>query len=86
MSVKSYFNKVRETWTAWRHSRRTNSILLYLTCLVISFFFWLFLTLNSETQKDLSLPFNLTSIPDSTTIISGLPDVVKVEARRLAAR
>lgn len=81
MSVKSYFNKARETWTAWRHSRRTNSILLYLTCLVISFFFWLFLTLNSETQKDLSLPFNLTSIPDSTTIISGLPDVVKVNVR-----
>lgn len=81
MSVKSYFNKARETWAAWRHSRRTNSILLYLTCLVISFFFWLFLTLNSETQKDLSLPFNLTSIPDSTTIISGLPDVVKVNVR-----
>ncbi len=81
MSVKSYLKNVRGIWMTWRHSRRTNSILLYLTCLIISFFFWLFLTLNSETQKDFTLPFNLASIPDSTTIISGLPDVVKVNVR-----
>ncbi len=69
------------TWAAWRHSRRTNSILLYLTCLIISFLFWLFLTLNSETQKDLTLPFSLSSIPDSTTIISDLPQSIKVSVR-----
>ena len=81
MSLKAFIGRMRATWTAWRHSRRTNSIILYFTCLVISFLFWLFLTLNNETQKDLSLPLKLTAVPDSTTIISGLPDVVKVSVR-----
>ncbi len=81
MPLKPYIDRIRATWAAWRHSRRTNSIVLYLTCLVISFLFWLFLTLNNETQKDLSLPLRLAAVPDSTTIISGLPDVVKVSVR-----
>ena len=29
----------------------------------------------------MSLPLKLTAVPDSTTIISGLPDVVKVSVR-----
>ncbi len=81
MSLKALIGRIRTTWAAWRHSRRTNSIILYITCLVISFLFWLFLTLNNETQKDLSLPLKLEAVPDSTTIISGLPDVVKVSVR-----
>ncbi len=81
MLLKSYIDKAKRTWAAWRHSSRTNSILLYLTCLVISFLFWLFLTLSNETQKDLTMPLKLTSVPDSTTIISGLPDEVKVSVR-----
>ncbi len=81
MTIKSHLEKIRRTWAAWRHSKRTNTILLYVICLIISSLFWLFLTLNSETQKDLTLPFNLTAVPDSTTIISGLPQSIKVSVR-----
>ncbi len=81
MALKSFIENSRKRWIAWRHSKRAGSLLLYLTCLVISFLFWLFLTLNNETQKDLTLPLQLTSVPDSTTIISGLPQSVKVSVR-----
>ena len=80
-SEESLFQKIKRMWKTSRESKKTNSILLYLTCLLISFFFWLFLSLNSETQKDLSIPFNLSSLPDSTTIISGLPKSIDVSVR-----
>lgn len=80
-SEESLFQKIKRMWKTSRESKKTNSILLYLTCMLISFFFWLFLSLNSETQKDLSIPFNLSSLPDSTTIISGLPKSIDVSVR-----
>ncbi|MCM1517442.1 MAG: hypothetical protein NC117_02210 [Pseudoflavonifractor sp.] len=63
------------------HSSRGRDMLLFLVFLVISFVFWLLLTLNNEVQEDIEIPVELTSVPDSVTLISSMPDVINVSVR-----
>lgn len=59
----------------------TKSILLYLVFVVISFLFWLFLTLNNTVQKDIAVHVEITSLPDSTTIVTDLPEYINVSVK-----
>lgn len=49
--------------------------------LLISYIFWLMLTLNIETQEDVEIPIELKDVPDSVTIISEIPTSLKVSIR-----
>lgn len=56
----------------------TKTVLLYLCFLVISFIFWLVLTLSNSFQRDYDIPVRITSIPDSTTLITDPPKSIRV--------
>lgn len=62
-------------------SSRGKEVLLFLVFLMISYIFWLLLTLNNEMQEDIDLPVEITEIPDSVTIISDTPQSIKVSVR-----
>lgn len=56
-----------------KNSQRSKDLLLYLIFLLISFIFWLLLTLNNSVQKDFIIDINVKSVPDSTTLINVVP-------------
>lgn len=62
-------------------SARGKEVLLFLLFLLISYVFWLLLTLNNEMQEDLDVPVVVTDVPDSVTLISDIPPVIKVSVR-----
>ncbi len=71
------FSKIHSAAT----SARGKEILLFLLFLMISYVFWLLLTLNNEMQEDIDVPVEIAGIPDSVTVISNVPDVIKVSVR-----
>ena len=52
--------------------------MLYVWFLFISFVFWLTLTLNNSFQQDLLIPLKLKSVSDSTTMISDVPQAIRI--------
>lgn len=75
--IKVLFNRLHQLVT----SARGKEVLLFLLFLLISYIFWLLLTLNNEMQEDLDVPVAITDVPDSVTLISELPPAVKVSVR-----
>lgn len=74
-------SKIKETSSKALHSQRGRNVLLYLMFVCISFVFWVFLSLDSEVQKDYEVPVELTEIPDSVTIISKIPSSFSVSVQ-----
>lgn len=64
-----------------RNSQRSKDLLLYLIFLLISFIFWLLLTLNNSIQKDFIIGVNVKSIPDSTTLINPIPSQIRASIK-----
>ena len=62
-------------------SARGKEVLLFLLFLMISYVFWLLLTLNNEMQEDIEVPVEIAGIPDSVTVITNPPAVLKVSVR-----
>lgn len=63
------------------HSSRGKDVLVFLLFLLVSYVFWLLLTLNNEVQEDIDIPFELVEIPDSVTLISDVPTSLSVSVR-----
>ena len=59
----------------------TRTALNYLVFVFISFIFWVFISLNNSMQYDMEIPIKINSIPDSTTIISDIPERVNVSVK-----
>lgn len=70
----------RKIKTLWGkiNSKLSRSVLLYVWFLFISFVFWLTLTLNNSFQQDLLIPLKLKSVSDSTTMISDVPQTIRI--------
>lgn len=75
--IKYYYRRLHQMIT----SARGKEVLLFLLFLLISYIFWLLLTLNNEMQEDLEVPVAVTDLPDSVTLISDVPPVIKVSVR-----
>ena len=75
--LKFYLRRLHQMVT----SARGKEVLLFLLFLLISYIFWLLLTLNNEMQEDLEVPVAMTDVPDSVTLISDVPPVIKVSVR-----
>lgn len=63
------------------HSSQGKDMLVFLMFLLVSYVFWLLLTLNNEVQEDVSVRLEITEIPDSVTIISDIPQTMAVSVR-----
>lgn len=59
-------------------SRRAKQLGLYAIFVLISFVFWLFLSLNNTIQKDIQVGVRIVDVPDSITIISNYPHEINV--------
>lgn len=59
----------------------TKTVLNYLIFVFISFIFWAFLSLNNNIQHDIEIPIKIKEIPDSSTIITSVPDHVSVSVK-----
>ena len=59
----------------------TKTALNYLVFVFISFLFWAFLSLNNNMQYDIEVPIKINAVPDSSTIISNIPDHVSVNVK-----
>ena len=56
----------------------TQTALQYLLFVFISFAFWSFVSLNDNIQYDIEIPIKINNIPDSSTIITNIPQQVNV--------
>lgn len=69
-------------WTKARlNSENGKNILIFLVFLCVSAIFWLVLTLNDEYQRDISIPLEITELPDSVTLLSTPPQYINVSVR-----
>lgn len=71
---------LRKAMAALR-SRRGHSFLSFLACLGMAMLLWFVMALNDELQCDVRLPFVLTNVPDSVTVINTPPATVSVSLR-----
>lgn len=71
------FRKIKELIS----SSKGKDTFLFLSFLCVSYVFWLMLTLNNEIQEDFDIPFEITNVPDSVTMIDNIPTKINVSVR-----
>lgn len=76
-TLNIFLKKIKEIIS----SSRGKDSFLFLSFLGISYVFWLMLTLNNEIQEDFDVPFEITNVPDSVTMIDNLPSKINVSVR-----
>lgn len=57
------------------------NLLVFLVFLCVSAIFWLVLTLNDDYQRDISIPVEITNVPDSVKLLSAPPRSINVSIR-----
>ncbi|MCM1076569.1 MAG: hypothetical protein NC411_04330 [Bacteroides sp.] len=73
--------KIQEKVTAALKSSRGQNVLLYLLFVAVAFVFWVFLSLDTEVQRDFDVPVELQDMPDSVTMIGQLPPTLGVSVK-----
>lgn len=63
------------------HSSRGKDVLLYLLFVAVAFVFWVFLSLDTEVQRDFEMPLEVQDIPDSVTVIGQIPSEIGVSVK-----
>lgn len=63
------------------HSSRGKDVLLYLLFVAVAFVFWVFLSLDTEVQRDFEVPVEIQDLPDSVTIIGQIPSEIAVSVK-----
>lgn len=81
MALKQKFRKITDRIHLAATSTRGREVGLFLLFLVISYVFWLLLTLNNESQEDIDVPITIVNVPDSVTFITEVPPVIKASVR-----
>lgn len=82
MIFRKYYDKV----VTVTRSRRGHDFLVFLAFLCVSTILWCVMTLNDEDQCDVRMPFELTNVPDSVTLINEPPSIVAVSLRAQGAQ
>lgn len=59
-------------------SRGMRFLTQYLVFVVVSAFFWMFVSFNNVIQRDISMPLEIHGVPDSLKIISDVPETINV--------
>lgn len=73
--------KIKEKVTAALKSSRGQNVLLYLLFVAVAFVFWVFLSLDTEVQRDFEVPVELQDVPDSVTVIGHVPEALGVSVK-----
>ena len=76
--------KVLNTFSALRQKLSTTQgkkFLQFSMFVLIAFIFWASLTLNETFIYDIRYPVKVTNVPDSVTIISEIPNSIKINVK-----
>lgn len=73
--------KIQQKVTAALKSSRGQNVLLYLLFVAVAFVFWVFLSLDTEVQRDFEVPVELQDVPDSVTVIGHVPEALGVSVK-----
>lgn len=74
--------KAIRKWLVKRMSTENGkNLLVFMVFLCVSAIFWLVLTLNDEYQRDISIPVEITNVPDSVMLLSAPPRTINVSVR-----
>lgn len=73
--------KIQQKVTAALKSSRGQNVLLYLLFVAVAFVFWVFLSLDTEVQRDFEVPVELQDVPDSVTVIGQVPQALGVSVK-----
>ena len=66
---------IQRVSTALRSSRGKD-VLTYLMFVAVAFVFWVFMSLDTEMQRDFDVPVEISEIPDSVTLIGQPPALI----------
>ena len=76
-TLKQCADKIR----ALLQSSRGKDFLLFTLFICVSYIFWVIMTLNEDTQRDLNVPLEITDTPEGITFISDVPGTITVSVR-----
>ncbi len=62
-------------------SARGRDVLIYLLFVVVSFAFWIVLTLGNSIQNHYKVKIQIVGLPENTTIISDYPETMDVSVK-----
>lgn len=79
--MRERLKQIASQIAAAARSQRGRDVMLYLLFCFVAFVFWVFLTLDNEVQRDFDIPFELTDIPDSVTVIVNPPSVISASVK-----
>lgn len=80
--IMGRINDIRNAvWNWIVSSPAMRTAMQYMLFVFISFVFWAFVSLNNNLQIELEIPIEISSVPDSTTIISDVPKLLNVNVK-----
>lgn len=62
-------------------SNRGKDVLTYLMFVAVAFVFWVFMSLDTEVQRDFDVPVEISEMPDSVTLIGQPPASLAVSVK-----
>lgn len=63
------------------HSKRGKDVILYLLFVAVAFVFWVFMSLDTQMERDFDVPLEVQNIPDSVTLINHPPEAINVSVK-----
>lgn len=63
------------------HSSRGKDVLIYLLFLLVSYGFWVVMSLNDDSQRDIDVKLEITDVPPDIVFVSDVPKVLQVNVR-----
>ena len=63
------------------HSSRGKDVLIFVLFLLVSYVFWVVMSLNDDMQRDVSIGLEITDVPRGTTFISVVPANLNINVR-----
>jgi len=78
MGLVDKFRLAIEKFRYLSHSAKGKDLFLYLMCVVVSFLFWLFLSLDGEVQRDYEVPVRVVNIPQDVKALDRWPENIAV--------
>lgn len=75
--LKAFFSRVRELL----HSSRGKDVIVFLLFTLVSYVFWVIMSLNDDAQRDLEVKLEITDVPDDVFFISEVPKALTVNVR-----
>lgn len=75
--LMAFFRRVRELL----HSSRGKDVIVFLLFTLVSYVFWVIMSLNDDVQRDLEVKLEITDVPDGVYFISDVPKSLTVNVR-----